>query len=314
MSNDESTKIMTKSYTASIFICLLLMCSCAQIPKLTHSTIDESAISEASELPAEVTMSKDAGRDGKPLFLTLRLQGGKELPFFVDTGSPVTLFDKSLKPLLGKCLARGTFSDAGGKPQASDIFAAPRLYLNGTPLLTGSRVYTYDFKRLSSEAGRPVMAILGMDCLEHYCIQLDFEDRKIRFMNPDNLDTNQLGKVFRLVFSHIGQGTNDFIRPFIYHANLTGGEDTYVLIDSGWGIDDAAVTRGSFWGHLSGRVHLRECVWDGETYTNLIIWRGKSDALGIRFLARHCVTFDFPKRSMYLKQTRIGPLRSDKTP
>src|SRR5207244_13623223 len=34
--------------------------------------------------------------------------------------------------------------------------------------------------------------------------------------------------------------------------------------------------------------------------------------LGLRFLARHLVTFDFPKRTMYLKQTSIGPLPDEK--
>jgi hypothetical protein len=29
--------------------------------------------------------------------------------------------------------------------------------------------------------------------------------------------------------------------------------------------------------------------------------------MGLRFLARHLVTFNFPKRTMYLKQTRTGP-------
>ncbi len=30
--------------------------------------------------------------------------------------------------------------------------------------------------------------------------------------------------------------------------------------------------------------------------------------MGIRFLARHLVTLDFPERTMYLKRTSIGPL------
>jgi len=35
--------------------------------------------------------------------------------------------------------------------------------------------------------------------------------------------------------------------------------------------------------------------------------------LGLRFLARHLVTFDFPKRTMYLKQTSVGPLFDEDT-
>ena len=60
--------------------------------------------------------------------------------------------------------------------------------------------------------------------------------------------------------------------------------------------------------------YFRECVWNGETYTNIVVRDAKGvvaasgvNVLGLRFLARHLVTFDFPKRAMYLKQTSIGP-------
>ncbi len=67
---------------------------------------DPSAIIPASELPADVSMNKEAGR-GNWLFVTLRLESGEELPFFVDTGMTLTLLDKSLEPKLGKRLGTG---------------------------------------------------------------------------------------------------------------------------------------------------------------------------------------------------------------
>ena len=53
---------------------------------------------------------------------------------------------------------------------------------------------------------------------------------------------------------------------------------------------------------------MAKSVWNGEAYTNLIVGNGDRNVLGLRFLARHLVTLDFPKQTMYLKQTRIGPL------
>ena len=42
--------------------------------------------------------------------------------------------------------------------------------------MTGKNVCTLDLKSLSfSLPDDPVMGILGMDCLRHYCIQFDFE-------------------------------------------------------------------------------------------------------------------------------------------
>ena len=57
-------------------------------------------------------MNKDAGRGGH-LVVTLRLQSGEELPFLVDTGSPMTVLDKSLEPQLGKCLGTETLWNFG---------------------------------------------------------------------------------------------------------------------------------------------------------------------------------------------------------
>src|SRR4030095_1249149 len=37
------------------------------------------------------------------------------------------------------------------------------------------------------------------------------------------------------------------------------------------------------------------------------------NGIGLRFLARHRVTFDFPNHRMYLNRTSIGPLVSDQT-
>jgi hypothetical protein len=57
---------------------------------------------------------------------------------------------------------------------------------------------------------------------------------------------------------------------------------------------------------------LPACVWNGQSYTNLLIGHG-ANSIGLRFLARHLVTFDFPNRTLYLKQTTGNPLLSERT-
>ena len=47
----------------------------------------------------------------------------------------------------------------------------------------------------------------------------------------------------------------------------------------------------------------------GERYPDLHITGNNDDnTIGLRFLARHLVTFDFPKQTMYLKRVSVGPL------
>src|ERR1035441_9793145 len=171
----------------------------------------------------------------------------------------------------------------------------------------------------------------GLDCLRHYCIQLDFEAGKMRFMDSARLNVEKLGRAFPIT---IAGG-----RPYICHPSLAGGTSTnsladtntddgkdkgrelpvgrdlpvtYSLIDTGFDAD-GRVNKGAIKGHDSGRVRLPECVWDGQTYTNLVVGVGEqANLLGLRFLARHLVTLDFPRQTMYLKQTSAGPLAGER--
>src|ERR1700733_4582325 len=101
--------------SVAIAVCLTFLCSCAtQNPN-------------RSQLPTDVTMNKDAGR-GDFLMMTLRLENGEKLPFVVDTGMSITIFDNSLAPQLGKKIG-----DVGmgiwGQHTKSDLYLTPNLYL-----------------------------------------------------------------------------------------------------------------------------------------------------------------------------------------
>jgi hypothetical protein len=282
-------KIILKVCALGTILSLLLFCSCA--------TTHQQSSAPAKELPADVTMNKDAGRGGR-IIVTLRLEDGQELPFLVDTGSPLTLFDKSLEPKLGKRLGTMTINSLNGDKQQGQQggrYAAPKLYFGNTLLVTGRRIVTHDFGG-SSRTNSSVMGILGMDCLRHYCIQLDFRAGKICFLDSDHINTAELGKAFPLTL----QGSY----PLIHHSSLTGNYNN-VLIDVGCNVD-GLVNKGAIKGFA---VLLPECIWDDETYTNLIIVAtDHANVLGLNFLARHLVTLDFPKQTIYLKRTSIGPL------
>jgi hypothetical protein len=282
------------------------------------------------ERPVDVTMNKDAGCGGH-LFVTIRLEDGEELPVFVDTGSPVTVLDKSLEPKLGKCLGTETLWNFGAKYEGNR-YAAPKLYLGNTRLITDSNALTSDIVgKVSARLGRPARGILGMDCLQHYCIQLDFKAGKMRFLDPNHLNTAKLGQTFAMTFSHAGQTHPEWFRLVIHQSSLVGGEDPNLLIDTGCS-DDGFLKPEPFQREVREQrlrapedtaqsrepntVELPRCVWNGATYTDLCLGNGKDspegksgeNALGLRFLARHLVTFDFPHRTLYLKQISQGPL------
>jgi hypothetical protein len=293
---------------------LAFLCSCA-------TGLRESANFPATELPAAVAFNKEAGRGGH-LIVTLRLENGEKVPLLVDTGTTVTCLDQSVEKSLGKNLGSETFWRFGAKLEAG-IYASPNLYLGGTPLVTGSNICVLDFKPGSSDANHPIKGILGMDCLRHYCIQLDFAAGKMRFLDPGEVNVAQPGKAFHLTFSY---GC-----PFIHHRSLVGGQGAKLLIqiDTGYNDGDGALRSELFEQEVqthrlqtvggvtnaqeSQSGWLSKCVWNGQTYTNLLIGSSGNQVdsinlIGLRFLARHLVTLDFPNHTMYLKQISIGPL------
>jgi hypothetical protein len=225
----------------------------------------------------------------------------------VDTGAPGTLFDKSLEPHLGKRVATRKVSWSGGKVTL-DAFPAPKLYWGNTQLLSDKQVMTFDLKQLHYP-GSPIMGVLGIDCLRHYCIQLDFAAKKIHFFDPEHLSKEGLGEAFPLVSSHGCLRVSD---------NFVGVKRANMLVDTGCN-SDGVLTPALFrqWTNTSERtLRHQACFPNGvlgkERYAKLDLGGdGGDNLLGLSFLARHLVTFNFPKETMYLKRTSVGPLEKD---
>lgn len=279
------------SLVVTATLSLLFLCSCATKP--------HPSVAPANELPADTAINADAGRGGH-LNVTLRLDDGREILFMVDTGSPITLLDKSLESELKKGRHTIPVSFVSGGREDADVYSAPNLYWGNTRLTTGRYVAALDFKKLPFLKNPSVLGILGMDCLRHYCIQLDFEAGQIHFLKPQLQEANDLGPALPLSFSR-------GFCPQIHRATFIG-TGTNLFVDLGCNIDGIVDKKA-----INGlAMFFPERDWNGEMYTNLIVAGvGHADALGLRFLARHVVTFDFPKSTLYLKKRRIGPLTGD---
>jgi Aspartyl protease len=284
--------------------------------------------SRALSSPAEVTMNKEAGRGGL-LIVMLRLGGTEELPFVVDTGCPDSILDKSLEPKLGERLGERTFWALAGKQHAG-LYRAPKLCLGDTALLTGSNILTADIHKMVDLPGRPIKGILGMDSLRNYCLQLDFESGKMRLLDSAHLDSKSLGKAFPMTYHR--EDDSEGFWALIPTRNLLGGAQTNSMLDTGCNMDAftegdlikahaAGSYTGGIWkrfkhflavkGVVNRSVDLAGCVWEGNTYTNIAVGRAPEDStgfIGLRFMARHLVTLDFPHQTAYLKQRSSGPL------
>jgi hypothetical protein len=261
-------------------------------------------------------MNKEAGRGGL-LTVTLRLASGAALQFVVDTGCPITLIDKSQESQLGAPLDSGTLWNFG-VTQVAHAYEAPKLYLGRTLLLTGSNVATFDYKQLESPGRDPIMGLLGMDVLKHYCIQLDFAAGKMRFLNDERADKKSWGRPFPL--SYLGNGCP------VVSENLAGVKGSDSEIDTGC-VSDGWLTPklSQQWTNhaqlpANGEARSPNVALGGETFPDADLKKTDEksilrndagvefNAIGLRFLSRHLVTLDFPNKTMYLKRASTFPL------
>ena len=283
---------------------LMLLCSCATEKSLRPVT------------PAIASMNTLAGRDDL-LFIRVHLENDKDMIFAVDTGSPWTIFDSSLKPKLGKRIGFNWLHYGWASDTFVYKYKSPNLYIGTNLLQLGNSILTDDLKQ--KIPGRSVVGILGMDCLKNYCVQLDFEAKKIRFLDPENFSDDDLGKAFPLAYDWGDLTTGmDFCGGKIWFGVDTGeyldGTLKSSLLERVSKMQKPArvIERQSKSGASQRNFYFSELVFGGTTYTNLVIHKNSdginANILGLRLMARNLVTFDFPKQTMYLKQTSVGPL------
>jgi hypothetical protein len=295
-----------------VYLCLLILCSCATANK-------KSGENSALKLPAEASFNKDAGWGGPNdcLCLNLHLEDGTELLFFVNTGMPFTILDKSLDPKLGKPLGKTSIGNLWSGKTTLNEFATPKLFLGDTPLSMDDRIFTGDLSQMPSD--HPLMGILGMDCLRRYCVQLDFEKKKIRFLDPRDMKTEDWGRAYPLNFSSGLASTR---------ANFFGQTAARFNIDTGCTIDGALkpelfqrevqrqkpVSINGSKTAAGAILHVavfKSMTFDNETNYDLVLSDCPDNLLGLRFLARYLVTFNFPQETMYLKPRSLKSLMDE---
>lgn len=290
-----------------------LLCSCA-----THTSHSGQALL-APGLPSEQILGEKTDAEAW-LILTLHLSDGQAVPCFVDTGASSTILDQSLEGLLGRRLRAERLQTPFGAVGLEEfgVYAAPKLYLGNVPFMTGPTVLA---GRLIGPTNRPYKAILGMDCLRHYCIQIDFDEHKIRFLDSNALKREELGVGFPL-----RNRTNLGAVPMVDIKWATNG-NVRLIVDTGMErfIDFSlppAVVRPALLSHAAFHMPMTlsfssdkgsdvylfpTVVLGSETYQNVQVVQGDiaggliDGFMALPFLARHKVTFDFPNQKMYLR-------------
>ena len=248
------------------------------------------------------------------LFAPLRI-GPTRYPFLLDTGASITFFNICLKQYLGAPTQQVSAQGIGQTLMLVPFFDAPTARVGPFDLAAGDEVAVANLKLLGLMFGRNIGGILGVDFLKHHVIQVDFDEGRVTFVQERPQNEPDWGTEFALSYDPGGL-------PQIIGKLPDGGEREFV-IDTGYQatgsldkhVFDALVaqrdlpTRESTFAGLTGiertvQTRLDRLSVGPFEYRGLILSRAVGNILGLDFLSRHRVTFDFPNNKLYLKKGR----------
>ena len=298
---------------------------------LTPARAKESSYISDNNVLAQFRISKDA----KAILLPVEFKG-KEYLFELDTGSSHTLFDGSFKDKLGKRkkVIKGR-TPAG--PMLFALYNAPDAYLGPLNLKDSHTVIVMNLERISSALDRRIYGIIGMNFLKKYVVRIDFDNGFVSFLKstngglslplkPQNNEHPKWGQEIPIKYKYFPSV------PYIT-ADVEGNEVDF-LIDTGLKhhIDNVPVNHLRGWlgsktfKKLSSKILFQNrsnmvVTARGKTHSDIIkstitgnfsigsseykdvIFDQNNDSfLGMPFLSRHLITFDFPNQKMYLKK------------
>jgi hypothetical protein len=245
--------------------------------------------------------------DGDFLIVPVTVKG-KPYPFLVSTATKTTVYDVSLRPLLGERTDL-VWVEGPNKSVLAECYRPPEAYLGRLPLPREGWVLTGDLSWARRQGGQDIRGLLGMDFLGRYVVRIDFDGGVLVIQRGVGGE----GPALPLVMDEKGQ------TPCL-DADLeeAGPADRFVIDTGCTGTGDIRAARFDMLAS-SGDLEPED---DGDCYggdgprqvgclarfgvgemSHRRLHFGRSAAesrLGLEYLKRYRVTLDFPNARIYL--------------
>lgn len=247
-------------------------------------------------------------------FLRVPVTIGQEIyPFLVNTGNATTTIDDSLRQKYDlekiKVEVRGR---RGGVVR--DRFGGLTARLGNLPLEFPLGVESGDFAGMRENLDIEVLGEIGIDVLGQYIVQIDFDEGILRFLSSLPPSPGEAIRITPLG-GEGGAPTIPVILPgrpadkFIV-ATGRGGHSLEIRSEILGQLEEKkqvtifdkekGVTRSGNLLYETGRV---ESVQIGKfRHSGILVNSAEQNVVGLAYLARYIVTFDFPRSKMYLKK------------
>lgn len=270
--------------------------------------------------PANIIEKFDVARDGNGLLLLPVMIRNKKYSFVLDTGAGHVIYDVSFKSILGKPKKTQTVSTPAGSAEL-ETFESPEAFLGRNNLQSAADVVTSDLSRFRDKLHTDIYGVIGTDFLKRHIIQIDFDKGEVLFLRSVS---SKAGQALRLSFqNHVPVTQLSFPgceckEEFIVDTGLYSDDDSgnmrrelYRLLEKKKTTKVLPGVKVSY--TLAGKVanwttlRLNTLSLGPFTHSNLIFSTSHtcSNAVGLGFLSRYVVTFDFPHKIMYLRKGKM---------
>ena len=246
-----------------------------------------------------------------PIVLPARLDNA-ECRFILDTGCSVTSFNDTFKDRLGKYLETQTSSGAMWQKVPIDFHEIPRdSGLKIGPFNLVGKVGVTDYGNFGAWVDE-YDGLLGIDFMEQFIVRLDFEDNLLLFLKPDAEPAAEWGAPFDLQLDggtpHLAVQLTETISELFMidtaapRIHLTQDKFERLIHELHGDTDYVRRQITADTKNLSGVV-LKDFRLGPLTYERLRITEYPRSFLGMEFLRKYAVvTFDFPRKKLYLKK------------
>ncbi len=288
-----------------VFVVASLLVGCNSLNSLRSETY-RSPISAAEEfsIPPELAM--------KCILVPVRFQDEEHL-FVLDTGTTGVIFDEVFRNDLGKSISHSKMWTPAGYKDI-EFFEPPDASWGSVDLKIGGKVGCLDLSIFRSLLGYDIKGIIGMTVLARLVVQIDFLNSKVIIMPPDGQQHPEWGQSVALGFDRRWAPT--------VRASCPPADEIVMMVDSGStsngclaSVDvqrlgesvqsveeDYHVSTLGKMTQVRTQLRLPEFKLGSLIYSDMIFHEDNYSSLGLGFLSRHLVTFDFPHRRLYLKQ------------
>lgn len=279
-------------------------------PKLSDKdTRGTHAPSPLTEVPDRPLMEIPIGTQGRPFVVPLTVPPHGEVRFLVDTGASITVFDESLKPDGIRSIDRRRFATSGGLLEM-DVYPCPSAQLGQLDLQILPGTAYADLAAMRAATGVEIRGVLGMDFLEHFAVEIDFDLGRLQLWNtaPDEwagaeplLLKRQQGVCY-------------------VECTLPGDHSEPFLVDTGANVStvreelfDTLQTKGqltpfgtSFASTAVGSIQQTKAILSrlrlGQfQHSNLRIDRDVTNTIGLAYLSRFRLRLDLAHDLLYLQ-------------